>query len=77
MKNILLTSLLIATSNAYSHDVDYDIIELDDFQETNQSGFIYSNDENETENIEARLKKHWEKNSYTKKGKQFIDNEYN
>ena len=71
MKNILLTSLLIATSNAYSHDVDYDIIELDDFQETNQSGFTYSNDENETKNIEAKLQKHWEK-IHT-----LNDNEYN
>ena len=35
---ILLTSLLIiTTSDAYSDDMDCDIIELDDFQETSES----------------------------------------
>lgn len=72
LKNILLTSFLIATSHAYSHDSECDIIELDDFQETKSC----ESQNNETENIEEELEKNW-KNAYVKKGKQFIDNKYN
>lgn len=73
MKNILFTSLLITTSNAYSRDLDCDIIELDDFQEANQFCELQNN---ETEKIEEVLIKHW-KNSYIKQENQFIDNQYN
>lgn len=73
MKNILLTSLLITTSHAYSRDLDCDIIELDDFQEAQPSCDLQNN---ETENIEDVLIKHWKK-SYIKQENQFIDNQYN
>lgn len=72
LKNILLSSLLIATSHAYSHDVVCDTIELDDFQEKKSC----ESQNNETENSEEDLEKHWEK-SYAKKENQFIDDQYN
>lgn len=72
VKNILFTSLLITTSNAYGRAFDCDIIELDDFQEPNQLCELQNN---ETEKIEDVLIKHW-KNSYIKQENQFIDNQY-
>ncbi len=71
LKNALLTSLLIATSNAYSSDLNCDVIELEDFQESKSC----ESQNNETENIEEVLE-NWKK-SYVKQGNHFIDNDYN
>ena len=86
MKKILITGLLLATSNAYSHDVDCDIIELDDFQNWAHSSLQYPNDETyhgtedlpevENEQIEDVLEEQW-KNAYSKKGKQYTGNKLN
>ncbi len=72
MKKILLTGLLLATSNAYSRDFDRDLIELDDFQDMNQSCSQYPGyndyyrpeppEESDIENIEEVLKKFEGKN---------------
>ena len=58
MKKILLTGLLIASANACRHDVDSDIIELDDFQDMNESSEQYPSyeDYHQPENIETVLK---------------------
>ncbi len=73
VKNMLLSSLLVATSHAYSLDLDCNLIELEDFPENNHPCELQNS---ETENIEEELIKHWKK-SYIKQGDQFIDNEYN
>ncbi len=68
MKKLLIASLLIASSNAYAHDTDPEIIELDDFQDMNRSSYQYPNYETyhgPEENIEEVLRKHWEENTYT------------
>ncbi len=74
MKKLLITGLLIASSNAYSQDLDSEFIELDDFQDMRLSSLQYPNYgtyygpeaqcESEYENSENELNKLWEERCY-------------
>lgn len=86
MQNILITGLLMVTSNTNACEIDWDNIELDDFQDAkpscvqslNYNDYFESTEQvAEYEKIEEMLKKHWEENTYSLNKNEPLNNEFN